>query len=375
MEHVEQRPGASVPEWRLEGPVASHGRGDGPGALYDVRGVRRLPDGRIAVANGGSAEVLIVDPSSGDVTKVGSGGAGPGSFMVLEEVAPWSGDSLITFDTRLRRLTAFHLDGSVGRTATMARDALPGVGPLSPAGWLDSGHLVLETSTLDAYEIERSDGLRVTRDHGYVLFVSREGTVIESIAKWAGDARAFRVSEPSSGNLRIRSEPVPFLPRLEVSVFGDRVAVGATRAYEFNVFDSGRRLQMVLRVPRTPVLVDDAIRQRWIGDRLAGVEDPALRRERRVALENLPLPDTLPYFDSIRLDSEGYLWVSESRVTTTGRASEWVVYDPLGHTAGVATLPPEFTVFEIGPDYVLGISEDELGVEILEEYALIRGAG
>ena len=37
--------------------------------------------------------------------------------------------------------------------------------------------------------------------------------------------------------------------------------------------------------------------------------------------------------------------------------------------------PPGLEVFEIGEDYVLGLVEDELGVEYVQLWSLDRGAG
>ena len=53
----------------------------------------------------------------------------------------------------------------------------------------------------------------------------------------------------------------------------------------------------------------------------------------------------------------------------------WTVFDSEGRIQGLVETPPGLDVFEIGEDYVLGLAEDELGVEHVQMWALGRGAG
>jgi hypothetical protein len=49
------------------------------------------------------------------------------------------------------------------------------------------------------------------------------------------------------------------------------------------------------------------------------------------------------------------------------------VFDPEGRLLGSAEVPSNLTIFEIGPDYVLGVEIDELGVQRPVLYGLMRG--
>lgn len=72
-----------------------------------VPGGRLLSDGRIAVVNGGTNEVRLFHPDGTPDTIFGGAGDGPGEFRGIS-LAGAVGDSLILYDTRLRRTTVWH---------------------------------------------------------------------------------------------------------------------------------------------------------------------------------------------------------------------------------------------------------------------------
>lgn len=88
----------------------------------------------------------------------------------------------------------------------------------------------------------------------------------------------------------------------------------------------------------------------------------------------MPLVDSYPAFEEILSDRAGYLWVREYRMFGEGDVV-WTVFDPEGRIRGLVETPPGLEVFEIGEDYVLGLAEDELGVEYVQMWALDREAG
>jgi hypothetical protein len=48
------------------------------------------------------------------------------------------------------------------------------------------------------------------------------------------------------------------------------------------------------------------------------------------------------------------------------------VFDPEGVWLGTVEVPPGLRIYEIGPDYMLGRWDDELGVEHIRSYRLIK---
>ena len=84
--------------------------------------------------------------------------------------------------------------------------------------------------------------------------------------------------------------------------------------------------------------------------------------------------DSYPAFEAIVADRAGYLWVREYRMFGEG-PMVWTVFDSEGWIQGLVETPVGLEVFEIAEDYVLGLVEDELGVEYVQLWALDRGAG
>ena len=91
----------------------------------------------------------------------------------------------------------------------------------------------------------------------------------------------------------------------------------------------------------------------------------------------MPLVDSYPAFEEIVTDLAGYLWVREYRMFDMFGEGDvvWTVFDPEGRIEGLVETPVGLEVFEIGEDYVLGVVEDELGVEYVQLWALDRAAG
>ena len=61
-------------------------------------------------------------------------------------------------------------------------------------------------------------------------------------------------------------------------------------------------------------------------------------------------------------------WTTGVRETS----SRWTVFDSQGVMLGVVQTPPAFLVYQIGADFVLGSWSDELDVEHVRLYELIK---
>jgi len=94
-------------------------------------------------------------------------------------------------------------------------------------------------------------------------------------------------------------------------------------------------------------------------------------RERRRELEEMPRPDVHPSLGRIAADHLGYLYVEEYLLPGE-ETGAWTIFDPEGKPVATLSLPSDFSVLDIGDDYVLGVRRDELGLEVLELYQLNR---
>jgi sugar lactone lactonase YvrE len=79
----------------------------------------------------------------------------------------------------------------------------------------------------------------------------------------------------------------------------------------------------------------------------------------------LTFPDVHPVYADMKADSEGNFWVTENW-------RKWTVFDAGGNRLGDIETPARFTIHQIGADFLLGLSRDELGVERVHRYGLLK---
>ena len=102
--------------------------------------------------------------------------------------------------------------------------------------------------------------------------------------------------------------------------------------------------------------------------------------ERRV--RDVPYPPTLPAFGpvselrwpsmrSLILDRDGNIWVMEYDRPGVDDV-RWSVFDPSGVMLGTVDFPDGFVLLDVGRDYVLGHWTDELDVEHVQLYDLMK---
>jgi hypothetical protein len=53
----------------------------------------------------------------------------------------------------------------------------------------------------------------------------------------------------------------------------------------------------------------------------------------------------------------------------------WSVFDSSGAYLGTIALPAGFELHQVGKDFVLGVTRNELDVQVVELYSLDRGTG
>ena len=86
------------------------------------------------------------------------------------------------------------------------------------------------------------------------------------------------------------------------------------------------------------------------------------------------MPKTMPPYATMTVDSDGNLWLQDTD-TYVSPSGWWTVYDSEGKAIARIRLPEHLTVYDIGPDYVLGRERDDLDVEHVRMYRLRRLAG
>jgi hypothetical protein len=326
-----------------------------------IAGAVRLTNGRVVIADRGSQTLRMFDTHGAHLRDIGRVGEGPGEFRGLDGVALLRGDSIAAWDLRLRRLSVFD------PTGRMAREMAPRDLGLFPRfkGVLNDGSVVLTAGVHPGRSMVVSTAPR--RDSVTYLRFSPGGVLLDTLGKYPG---AETVMLMSTGAMT-----------MEEVVFGRdfHLVVGRDRYYGA---DDDRFELTEYRLPATPVRriykrhpprqVSDADLARFLKQPrdVSGVP-PQLRAQLAKRNPGVPHRPTLPAFESLLLDAEGYLWVEHPRVTEA-ESGRWDVFDREGKWVTTVATPAGYRVLQIGRDFTLGTARDTLDVEHVHLYTLSR---
>jgi hypothetical protein len=164
----------------------------------------------------------------------------------------------------------------------------------------------------------------------------------------------------------------PFARNATTALRENRVVVGPQRGFELLEMDPAGRLLRVLRIPDRERAVGPEEVEAYIQGRLR-TAPPARHPGIRRSLESMPLPETLPPYGAIQGDTEGNLWVG-SWAMYPETADAWEVFDPTGVWLGTVRTPAGFEPWDIGGDWILGVQRDELEVEYVVLYPILKGS-
>lgn len=358
----------SASSWNIsETPSLTIGSaaGDEAYTLFRVSAAIRLHDGRIAIANRGTAQIRIYDPSGQHLKDLGRRGEGPGEFMLLMDLWRASGDSIVAADNRLGRLTIFDEQGRAVRTIPLEQNGIPR--QLFGRRTLEDGTLLVsgavrrsEPTTLGLFDGGTRQFDRYSAE-GRPL--NRIGELPQSL-NWGFDSGNPYGPSYTSAPFSISSPPN--------ASDGKTVFLGDGTLPEVRQLSPDGELLRIVRwgAERRPVTSDLQDGYRHL--RLEGANTPELRRRAQDVLDGIVFPDYLPVYEALMTDSEGHLWVKP--YTPEWEADPpWWVFDRSGRWLGEITIPGALTVLDIGPDYVLGAVRDEQDVERVVLHALDRG--
>ena len=362
-------PTDSGPVWEVASEAALEiGSADGdPPYLFDnVRGATRLRDGRIVIADGGSGELRVFDAAGLHTATWSRAGEGPGEFSSLAGIHRWRGDSLVAWNARGVSIAVFDLHGSLGRTFSITSTE-----PSAVSSVLRGGGILTYRETL-AQTSRTAGGRRSVQEIHYQVR-NAEGRPTASIGVQPG-REIYSTQVAGQAFMLV----VPFSRSTSAIPWGDLVVVAPNHRYEIRAYDADGVLQRIVRrahmlIESTPAHLDAHFLD-LLGARptTEAQRDDALR-ESRQAFGDIPLPETLPAFATIMSDALDHLWVQEFEEPTEELASPlWTIFDPGGLVLGHLETPLGLDVLEIGADYILGCTTDDLGVEYVQLWSIRR---
>jgi hypothetical protein len=350
-------------QWRLsDEPTLALGAQEDPEEyqLYRVTGSLRLSDGRIVIANAGTAELRFYDSSGRFLGSTGRSGEGPGEFGTISAVYEIPGDSLLVWDSGNRRISILDPRGAFRR-------ALP-PGPFAQEPVFISVVAPLPDGTLlvGAFSFRFAQAavqLGLGRDTVILVRCDRHGEPIDTVALYQGTEWFTTRESPRTD--------VPFARDSYLASSSGGYYWGDNATWEISFRNDEGAVQRIMRTttPLVEVTPEDvqAQKQRWLAD--IGRDD--VRQQVAEMLEPVQGPPTMPAFSALRIDAAGNLWAQQYQIQAD-EPVRWTVFDPDGVMLGTVTMPARFFVHQIGHDFVLGRWRNDLDVEHVLMYELTK---
>ena len=380
---VGQDPGSTATVWRIApDPALVLGLLEGPDEhlFSQVRGATRLSTGTIVVLDGASRQLRAFSPDGTHLWTAGGPGEGPGEMRNPTHLETLPGDTLQVQDglSRIR----YAADGTLIAHERLAVEALQRFGRYYASecpvpSFVGDLVLACTGNDIDLSGKPREAGPWRLEDELAVLpwtldSIDRLGVFLKEVG-WAvpfeGLPRMPQRLVVLSGGMGYAPPPMARKGVFAVGGWPRKLVVADGWEDVVHAFDlaadsvlPGANIRV--RHSRRPPTADElAVAWETVSARRVG--SPEHIRE------HLPAPDSIPNVGHLAVDDMGMLWVGSYRAdASTTRL--YHVYDTEGPLLARATVPAGVEALEIGSDYVLGITRDELDVERIVLLTLTR---
>ena len=162
--------------------------------------------------------------------------------------------------------------------------------------------------------------------------------------------------------------PVPNSTSPTATVFGDRWYYGSGESWEIGVYSPDGALTHLFRrdEPNRPFTEEIEAEEEEsdpgpLGDQQAAFDE---------FFESMPIPETFPAYRSFMVSDDGSLWVEN--YTYPSEQPSWAVFRHDGRYLGEVETPMGARITHIGDDFMLAIWEDDLGIQQVRMYELIK---
>jgi hypothetical protein len=328
-----------------------------------------LSDGRIAVANARPSEIRIFDSSGRFVRSLGRNGTGPGEFNRVLFRLLRSGDTLIGSDNSMRD-QVFAPNGDLVRSLGRAR---PPTGSGNPA------RIAFDAQGGAFVRAEEFAGGATPLDGDHFLRIFRESPDAE---RYSSLLRVFFYRPILARGSAPRF--VVFGPSLRIVASATRICVGNTAELAITCHDTAGRPLVVMRRAVALRAITDADRQHFRDAYLAANKGASAEALAGIRESNrlTQFADRAPAFSRVMISTADELWVCEFDPSedSLGPASFQTPAGPVrcsifsrdGVWLSDILLPARFRPFEVGADYVIGVSLGDDDVERVTLYGIRR---
>jgi hypothetical protein len=354
-----------------------------------VTGALETKDGKVIVADGGEAEVAVVDFAAGTKTALGRQGSGPGEYRMPAGLFRLQGDTIWLLDALQQRIVAYLPDLKPGTTFPFITfDGQTQTALSAPFTSDRRGFLYASAMTIRG-GMSREGGTMQLPDSVGLVRIDPRNTEAKEARK-----ELTRLRYPTSGKPQMKMDPGGTNMKFSVAfpglvaadawaVFPDgRIAIvrGGPYTVEF-IAPDGKRTAPV-KIEYDHIKVSDA-------DRTAELEDAKKQSEEQmkaakkmmpanmnITLELLPpaaWPAEYPAIAALAALAapDGRLWVRRAIPIRIGR-EQWDVFDPTGKLVARWQLPPKVNLVAVGSGAVYTVRKDEDDLRYIQRVAVPR---
>ena len=346
-------------------PILSVGRLDGPDEYLfgRVNAGARLPDGSVVVSDQQGLRVQRFGAGGEHLWSRGRAGEGPGEFRRVQIVEGCtSEESIVVYDTRNVRVQVYDGEGNLLDEYRFLYNELP----LRDFVCAPNGRLAFLGSTLGYEEAAEPGALhRVLLSLGFAEIGDTAATMLrERIPD--REQRSLGSGIVMLGSIWVHD--------VALAATDEGIWLGTSDDYEVELIGwTGSTIRRVrwegpdLAVAREDVdRYRDALEASYRDD-----DDPDWRArfERHWDQESEIVPDEFPAYHRLMMGDDGMLWVQD--YMRPGERSEWLGLDEDGGWGRTLVLPALTDLLDIGPDWALVTTLDELGVQRVEVRGLV----
>lgn len=335
--------------------------------IWEVVGLARLEDGRVAVLSSMGKQLLLFEPSGALSRTIGRAGEGPGEFRGPEWLQYLPPDTLVVWDYFMSSISYFDTAGNLLRERRVDQARLREAGASGEAFVrpLPDGTFVVSVLGGPDNELVESKGWD-PRTSSLLTYGGRVGD-------YARIDDSYR--------------PQLLGPRSGIATGGDPPSIylsGRGRNEIRQLSLDGVLLRIIRRttepIPVTERAYNNILERAYLSAETMGSPVP-----RDIIEQMIERDETHPPTAGIIVDPEGYLWVREWSGSESGTPDQWSVFNPDGRWLGVLPFPWKTDPAQsnscgsssrvlcwVDKDFFVAVRQDELGVERVEGYRIRR---
>lgn len=312
--------------------------------------------GQIHVADGVRAEVKLFDARGNYIRTYGGSGSGPGEFQAIRGIDYCNG-SVVVSDLLGHRIAIFDDNGKLKETRRW--EALRrGVTPMRMT-CNETGMFV---------QIDRESKALEALLGAYTL-----NAVVASVDQ-GGNRKGKLIEVPGIDRYRYETVdgPAELGKTASVTTSEDKVVVAVGGFPELRKFTTEGALAEIIRWEYQRLPVTDSVQQAELEKRVE-ILPAAMRGAYTTLWAQMEHPSHLPSISALRSGPNGEVWVRRYALDHRGSQVWWVIAKS-GALLSTVAVPDGFELHTVLEDAVLGVTEDELGVEYVEKRRVIRSA-